>query len=127
MNKNSQNNHIVGTEFIGDLKQCNQSELMNLTSTIIKPRITKLIQEYGFTELGSFYYQFNYGVTGVVALAESHVSFHTWPMEEYVSLNVFVCNYSRDNTEKARAIFRDLIRIFNPNKVNEKEIIREFQ
>jgi S-adenosylmethionine decarboxylase len=31
------------------------------------------------------------GVTGVIALAESHVSIHTWPEEGIATIDVFMC------------------------------------
>ncbi len=31
------------------------------------------------------------GVSGVLVLAESHVSIHTWPERDYAALDVFVC------------------------------------
>ena len=31
------------------------------------------------------------GVTGVIALAESHISVHTWPEHQYMALDVFMC------------------------------------
>lgn len=32
-----------------------------------------------------------YGVTGVLVLAESHISIHTWPEEQYCSLDIYMC------------------------------------
>lgn len=31
------------------------------------------------------------GVTGVVLLAESHMSIHTWPELEYAAIDIFMC------------------------------------
>jgi S-adenosylmethionine decarboxylase len=33
----------------------------------------------------------NGGVSGVLVLAESHVSIHTWPERDYAALDIFVC------------------------------------
>ena len=33
----------------------------------------------------------NGGVTGVMVLAESHISIHTWPERSYAALDVFMC------------------------------------
>lgn len=33
----------------------------------------------------------NAGVTGVVLLAESHVTIHTWPEHDYAAVDVFMC------------------------------------
>lgn len=47
----------------------------------------------GATVLATHLHSFgtNAGVTGVVILAESHISIHTWPETKYVALDVFMC------------------------------------
>lgn len=43
--------------------------------------------------LHSYFHKFDQGggVTGVVALAESHISIHTWPEHGYMAVDVFMC------------------------------------
>ena len=31
------------------------------------------------------------GITGVAVLAESHISFHTWPERDYIAFDIFMC------------------------------------
>jgi S-adenosylmethionine decarboxylase len=47
----------------------------------------------GATILHSHFHHFtpNAGVSGVVVLAESHISIHTWPERNYAALDVFMC------------------------------------
>jgi S-adenosylmethionine decarboxylase len=46
----------------------------------------------GATVLGARFHQFQpAGVTGIVLLAESHASVHTWPEAGLVTLDVFTC------------------------------------
>ncbi|MGC8469020.1 MAG: adenosylmethionine decarboxylase [Acetobacteraceae bacterium] len=47
----------------------------------------------GATILHSHFHHFspNGGVSGVLVLAESHISIHTWPEREFASLDVFMC------------------------------------
>lgn len=33
----------------------------------------------------------SHGVTGVVVLAESHISIHSWPEHDYMALDIFMC------------------------------------
>jgi spermidine synthase len=64
------------------------------------------------------------GVTGVLLLAESHVAVHTWPEQRGVTLDVYVCNFSEDNSHRARALMRQLLATLNPAKVEEHAIER---
>ena len=32
-----------------------------------------------------------FGITGVVLLAESHISIHTWPEKSYIAIDIFMC------------------------------------
>ena len=47
----------------------------------------------GATILHGHFHHFgpNQGVSGVLVLAESHVSIHTWPERDYSALDIFVC------------------------------------
>jgi S-adenosylmethionine decarboxylase len=38
------------------------------------------------------------GVTGVVLLAESHISIHTWPEDGFAAVDIFMCGASRPDT-----------------------------
>lgn len=83
------------------------------------------VNEVGLSIVGDFFHGFaGGGVTGVVVLAESHVAIHTWPESAYVTLDVFVCNYNRDNSLMAKQLFEKIIRIFDPKKVERTEVIR---
>ena len=64
------------------------------------------------------------GVTGVVLLAESHLAIHTWPETGNVTLDVYVCNFSGDNSNRAHALFAEVIARFAPDFVEKKEVAR---
>jgi len=59
------------------------------------------------------------GVTGVALLAESHISIHTWPERDYAAFDVFMCG----NAQPEKAV-EHLKKVFNPEKVEIKEILR---
>ena len=50
-------------------------------------------QDTGATILHGHFHHFGEGcgVSGVLVLAESHVSIHTWPERGYAALDIFVC------------------------------------
>lgn len=118
----------TGIHIIGDLQGCNFSSLLSSEAGVdkLKQIIGEKVKEVGLTELGNFYHYFSpQAVTAVVCLAESHISFHTWTQEKYTSLDVFVCNYKEDNSEKARLLFDFLIaEIFKPEEIKRQEIKR---
>lgn len=65
------------------------------------------------------------GITGVVLLAESHLSVHTWPEKGVVTLDVFVCNLQGDNSLRARQVLETLIEGFRPQRQSIQTIQRE--
>ena len=54
------------------------------------------------------------GITGTILLAESHLAIHTWPERSGVTLDVYVCNFTDDNTGKAEQLFEALMLAFRP-------------
>ena len=51
----------------------------------------------GSTILGAHFHPFGLGlgVTGVLLLAESHLSIHTWPEHGFAAVDVFMCGSAR--------------------------------
>ncbi len=72
-------------------------------------------REAGLSIVGSLFHQFDpVGVTGVILLAESHLSVHTWPDQRFVALDVYVCNHLNDNTAKGAALVERMRQLFLP-------------
>jgi S-adenosylmethionine decarboxylase proenzyme len=81
--------------------------------------------EAGLTIVGERFHQFEpQGVTGTVLLAESHLAIHTWPEHGFVTIDVYVCNYTTDNTEKAEKLFRALETVLRPQRTKFHAIHR---
>src|SRR5690606_28497277 len=64
------------------------------------------------------------GVTGAVLLAESHLALHTWPERGGVTLDVYVCTFSTDNSGKAEGLLDALIVAFAPRDQQTNRILR---
>jgi spermidine synthase len=64
------------------------------------------------------------GITGTILLAESHLAIHTWPERAGVTLDVYVCNFTADNTGKAEQLFEALTMAFRPKSKVVNRIIR---
>lgn len=86
-----ENGWYSGRHYILDLFGCNPNLLME-TETLESICIESA-KVSGATVLHSYFHHFGegYGVTGVVALSESHISIHTWPETQYAALDIFMC------------------------------------
>ncbi len=84
------------------------------------------INRSGLTILGDLFHEFDGGgVTGAVVLAESHLAVHTWPELQSVTLDVYVCNYTQDNSAKARQVVADLMDLYRPEEHVQHDVPRD--
>lgn len=64
---------------------------------LITPKASERIlnaaaQAMGATIVGSHFHAFSpHGVSGVVVIAESHLTVHTWPEHDFAAVDVFSC------------------------------------
>jgi len=115
---------ITGLHILGGI-HTKQTKKLN-SPKLIKTYISKIIKKFELHELGSFYYKFpqNGGFTGLVSLVESHIAIHTWPELGYLTLDVYLCNYSKDNSDSCKKVFKEIIKLFKPIKVKKITIIK---
>ncbi len=58
----------------------------------IQAILTEGAKRGNMTIRSSYFYRFSpQGVSGVLIVAESHISIHTWPEYQYAALDVYVC------------------------------------
>jgi S-adenosylmethionine decarboxylase len=75
-----------------------------------------LFESYDVKNLGVLSHIFENGSFSlVVMLAESHISVHTWPEKKCIQLDVFLCNYEKDNSSTGKALFDTIVAFFEPN------------
>lgn len=69
--------------------------------------LVQAARDAGCTILHQHFHHFGAGtgVTGVVLLAESHISIHTWPETGYAAVDVFMCG--RCNPHDALSALRE--------------------
>jgi S-adenosylmethionine decarboxylase len=73
------------------------------------------------TKIRSYYHQFTpSGVSGIILLAESHLSFHTWPEYGLVALDIFTCG----PTENAESAMEYILGKLTPSSIEYKRIER---
>ena len=85
--------NALGTHLLLDLKECNPGILDDLE--FIKQAMIGAADEAGATIVGESFHKFDpKGVTGIIAIAESHLCIHTWPEYGYAAVDIFTCGTS---------------------------------
>ena len=86
---------VLGKHAIIDLSGCNLDVLKN--SGLMQNILVKAAELADVTIVGSIDHLFSpHGYTAVLVLEESHMSIHTWPEFEYVSIDLYSCNLQTD-------------------------------
>jgi len=114
-----------GLHVMGDLYdvQCDERYLVDLE--LLTEHCLDLVKKAGLSTVGRYFHQFDGGgVTGMIVLAESHMSIHTWPEKKYVTVDVYVCSYSQDNRPRARQLYQSLLETFQPGRENSHSVER---
>ena len=89
----------MGYHIVVNLLGC-PTEVLEKTE-IVKPLLNQVVSEAKLTKIGETWHQFEpHGVTGVILLAESHISIHTWPEKNSAALDIFCCA-GKETAEKA--------------------------
>jgi spermidine synthase len=114
-----------GLHLIGDLTGCRCDPQLLLDGERFRAKCLDMVSAAGLTTMDATFHTFDGGgFTGTVVLAESHLALHTWPERQGLTLDVYVCNYSADNSAKARKLFDQLVEYFQPTEVAKHEIDR---
>lgn len=80
----------LGRHLILELKESPYEVLDNLG--FIEETLVDAAKSAGLTIVGQTFHKFApQGVTGVVAIAESHICIHTWPEYGYAAVDIFTC------------------------------------
>ncbi len=80
----------LGTHLLVELRDCNKQLLNDLEKT--KEFMVSAAKEAKATVIGAHFHEFSpHGISGVVIIAESHLSIHTWPEYGYAAVDVFTC------------------------------------
>jgi S-adenosylmethionine decarboxylase len=97
--------NALGRHLLVELHDCDK-EALNDLGFLRKVMVDAAI-ECGAVVLGESFHRFSpQGVSGVVIIAESHLSIHTWPEYGYAAADVFTCGTSV-RPEKAAEVLID--------------------
>jgi len=92
----------LGKHLLVELNNCDHKILNDIN--FIKEVMLAAATASGATILGESFHQFSpQGVSGVLIIAESHLTIHTWPEHGYAGADIFTCG-TRVQPEKAAEV-----------------------
>jgi S-adenosylmethionine decarboxylase len=82
---------IVGTEWLVEAEGCSPTSLRD--EALLRGLFDRIIADLGLKALDSVWHKFpgEGGVTGLVALTESHLACHTYPEHGTATFNLYCC------------------------------------
>lgn len=109
--------------FVLDLLECNKdlTSPQNLITEIID-----ILKRNNITVLQTnqqIFPPYN-GATIIFILSESHLAIHTWPEKRLVNLDLFLCNFRKNNEEKVKNTMTALRDYFQPKTLKLKSLVR---
>jgi|SRR3989344_7060515 len=114
----------MGIHILAEFHKCTKNIETLKRKSLIEKFALRLIKRGKLKVLHKHFHRFkDAGITGFILLAESHISVHTWPERDNSAiLDIYVCNYKRNNSKKARRIFNEFRSFFKPIKVIKNSI-----
>ncbi|MEJ5374946.1 MAG: polyamine aminopropyltransferase [bacterium] len=97
----------LGTHILLDLYGCEPDRLNDLE--FLRQMSLEGVRRSGATIMGDHFKQFEpQGVSGIIIIAESHLSLHSWPEFGYIAMDYFTCG-SRIDIDAAIAHFEEAL------------------
>ncbi len=85
----------LGRQILVELYDCVNSKINDVE--FITDVMIEATKRSGATIVSHDFHKFSpYGVSGVIVIAESHVTIHTWPEYGYAAVDIFTCGESID-------------------------------
>ena len=82
--------HALGRHMLLELYDCSSEVLNSLEA--VKHAMVEAAQRAQATIVDVVFHEFSpFGISGVVVIAESHLSIHTWPEYRYAAIDIFSC------------------------------------
>ena len=84
---------ILGRHLLAELSDCNAAILNHQEE--LQRIMLEAARNSGATVVDSVFHHYNpQGLSGIVVIAESHISIHTWPEYGYAAVDCFTCGSS---------------------------------
>ena len=98
--------YALGRHLIIELKDCSHDKISSLN--IVKTILVEAAKKSKATIVDVSFHEFNpFGISGVVIIAESHLSIHTWPEYNYAAADIFTCGDTIDPDVAARFLIEE--------------------
>ena len=103
---------VLGTHVLLELRECDSQLLDDLS--YIRQELLRAAATVDAHVVGESFHQFTpQGVTGILSIAESHISIHTWPEHGYAAADIFTCG-DQTTPERAAAYIVAALRCQDP-------------
>ena len=82
---------IVGTEWLIEATGCEKAALRDVA--LVRSILDRVIADLGLRSIDAVWHKFEGegGVTGLIALTESHLACHTYPEHAVATFNLYCC------------------------------------
>lgn len=121
--KKAEKADIPGLHIIANFEVKENTKLQ--MHSAFKKFIVAQIDACKLTKVGEVYHDFpGGGFTAVICLTESHLSIHTWPERNYITFDIFLSSYLKDNSSTTRTIYKAVRQFFDAAVTLEKIIER---
>ena len=99
--------NVLGLHLLLELRDCNPKLLNDVDH--IREAMVDAAHAVGAHVVGESFHRFSpQGVTGILAIAESHISIHTWPEYGYAAADIFTCGASFHPSKVAEILIQRL-------------------
>lgn len=96
----------LGTHLLLELRDCRAGILQDLDR--VREIMVSAAREAKATVVEVAFHEFNpFGISGMVIIAESHLSIHTWPEYNYAAVDIFTCGEIIVPQEAAHYLIRE--------------------
>jgi S-adenosylmethionine decarboxylase len=99
--------NALGRHLLVELQDCDREALNDLD--YLRDAMVTAAVACGAVVLGDSFHRFSpQGISGVVVIAESHLSIHTWPEYGYAAVDIFTCGTTVEPEKAAETLIEKL-------------------
>ena len=93
----------LGVHLLLELNECDEKLLDDVAH--VRAAMIKAAKAVDAHVIGESFHQFSpQGVTGVLAISESHLCIHTWPEHGYAAADIFTCGANIEPQKAANVL-----------------------